>query len=180
MLYYIVDHKLVNGAYETDVDSNDVYSAIPYSEGKYILAVRDTAVVRQGWQQATATDFNNALPLDQVKASKMSELDQSYKSCFTIFQSNALGVTKTYPINGEAQDNLKDLQQRLIADPNKNNFDFLTIEDGILVSHTRIQFLELLQDAETFEVTLHNKYRGYANQVSVATDIPTVQDIKWA
>jgi hypothetical protein len=118
--------------------------------------------------------------LQDVKSDKMVELEQAYESCFTIFNSSALGNLKTYPINGEARDNLKDLQQRLIADPNKNNFDFLTMDDGILVTHTRAQFLQLLQDAETFEVTLHNKYRGYANQVNAATDISTVQAIKWS
>lgn len=166
---------------ELDLNYLDLIAFHRISDTEYICKINDSAELRSTWQIKSQSDWDavNAPTLDQVKQSKMAELNQSYQSCFSTFQSNALGTVKTYPINGEAQDNLKDLQQRLIADPNKNNFDFLTMEDGLLVSHTRIQFLELLQDAETFEVTLHNKYRGYANQVTVATDIPTVQSIKW-
>jgi hypothetical protein len=115
----------------------------------------------------------------QAKSNKGIELEQAYYASFSTFQSSATGTTKTYPINGEAQDDLKDLQNRLIADPNKNTFYFLTIDDGALVAHTRVQFLQLLGDAETFEVTTHNKYRGYVAQLNSATTIDEVNSIQW-
>lgn len=117
--------------------------------------------------------------LQDVKNDKMAELEQAYANSFTTFQSSALGMTKTYPIDSEAQGNLKDLQNRLIADPNKNSFYFKTNDDGKLMLHTRIQFLQLLADAEAFEVQQVQKFEGYEAQVIPATDEATILAIKW-
>lgn len=115
-----------------------------------------------------------------IKDDKINELTEAYDNAFTTFTSNALGSTKTYPINQEARDKFEEYQNRLIADPNKNSFYFLTIEDGILMQHTRSQFLQLLDDAESFEVTLHNKYRGLINKVNSANDELTVNQVTWS
>lgn len=121
----------------------------------------------------------NVQSLNFYKQQKMAELEQAYANAFTTFQSSVLGVSKTYPINQEARNKLEELQNRLIADPNKNSFYFITIDDGILVQHTRSQFLQLLDDAEALEITLHNKYRELVNSVESATDITTVNKISW-
>jgi hypothetical protein len=113
--------------------------------------------------------------LEDVKNEKLVELEQAYQSAFTTFQSSVLGTVKTYPITTEAQTDLEDLQNRLIADPNKSSFYFLTLEDGILIKHTRAQFLQLLEDAETRKVSIHNQNRTYANQINASTDIATIQ-----
>jgi F0F1-type ATP synthase gamma subunit len=117
--------------------------------------------------------------LDDVKQDKINELEIAYNASFTVFTSNATGVTKTYPINQEAKDNLERLQRRLIADPNKDSFSFYTLEDANLVDHTRSQFLQLLDDAEAFEVAQHKKYNDLKNQVNAATDEATVNSIVW-
>lgn len=164
--------------YYAQLDSNDIVFAITelHSEETYdhLIAIDSFDLTLLG-KQYDAVNKVFTQTLDQVKTSKMQELDQAYQFAFMTFQSLATGVTKTYPINQEAQDDLKDLQQRLIADPNKNSFYFLTIEDGILINHTRSQFLQLLDDAESKKVSIHNQNRTYANKISTTSDIPTLQ-----
>lgn len=182
MKYFIVDNVLKNGVYELDIDYNHLISAVLRSDGKYIVKLNDAAEIRTEWQIATEIDYNNALPqltLNNIKAFKIIELEQSYFGSFSTFQSSALGVLKTYPINAEAQDNLRDLQNRLIADPNKTTFYFKTIEDGTLVAHTRAQFLQLMQDAETYKVNQTTHFDSKVLSVNSATTADAVNAITW-
>lgn len=105
------------------------------------------------------------LSLEQVKEEKKEELTQAYYMSFTAFQSDATGVLKTYPADAEAQQNLKDYEQRAIADPEKDSFWFKTLEDGTLIQHTRKQFLQLMEDAELFKVNQTIKQNNLINQV---------------
>lgn len=144
-----------------------------------LVEVPADAVVSLGYVYKTSANTfskpDSEKTLEDWRAQKNEELAAAYNAAFTTFTSNALGNTKTYPITQEAQDDLKDLQNRLIADPNKNSFYFLTMDDGILINHTRVQFLQLLSDAEARTVAIHNQNRTYANQISSSTSIPTLQ-----
>jgi hypothetical protein len=106
--------------------------------------------------------------LVDVKNEKYMELEQAYSNSFTVFQSNATGTMKTYPINAEAKDNLERLQRRLIADPAKDSFSFYTLEDANLINHTRTQFLKLLDDAEAFEIAQHIRLNDRKKDVEIA------------
>lgn len=117
--------------------------------------------------------------LDEIKRKKINELQKSYYSSFTTFHSDALGSLKTYPIDLEAQNNLKDYQDRLIADTNKDTFYFKTIEDGTLVLHNRLQFLQLMDDAEMFKVNQTIKINNLIHQIDVATTQEELEMILW-
>jgi hypothetical protein len=139
----------------------------------------DISLLGKVYDNITNTFSDRAKTLDEVKADKKSELLQYYYGSFATFQSSATGTLKTYPIDLEAQDNLKDYQQRLIADSTKDSFWFKTIEDGTLIQHTRAQFLQLLEDAETFKVTQTIHYNDKLDEVNAATDEATVNTIVW-
>lgn len=165
-----------------DIDYNTLIRAHQVSPTQAIVQLLDDVIARISWQTKTQTDWDNytSPTLDHAKQDKINQLLQSFNSSFQIFQSSALGVLKTYPVDAEAQSNLDRLERRLIADPNKNDFNFKTMEDGTLVLHTRVQFLQLLQDAETFIVQQTKKYDGYVSQVNVATTNDQVNAIVWS
>jgi hypothetical protein len=119
------------------------------------------------------------LTFDEVKSKKNEELQKLYYASFTTFQSDALDVVKTYPIDKEAQDNLKDYQNRLIADTNKDSFYFKTIEDGTLILHNRQQFLKLMEDAEMFKVNQTIKLNDLINQVNLTKTKEELDLIVW-
>lgn len=160
-----VDYPILDPITLEPSNSGIKYERQTFDDGRVILA---------------AMDGNPTVdPVVLAKENKLLELQRSYYASFTTFQSNTTGTVKTYPIDSEAQDNLRDLQNRLIADSNKNSFYFKTIEDRTLINHTRAQFLQLMQDAETFKVNQTQHYDSKVAAVNSATDIPTVQGIAW-
>lgn len=169
MLYAQIENSKVIGI--SDLHSEEVADhLIPIDS-------YDLSLLGKVWDGTTFTDPIKTL--DEIKNEKLQELEQAYYSSFTVFQSDATGTLKTYPINAEAQDNLRDLQQRLIADPNKDSFWFKTIEDGTLVNHTRVQFLQLMEDAESFKVQQTQHFDELVLDWNAATDEATVQAIQW-
>jgi hypothetical protein len=167
-----------NGLLDIDYGVNNL-QVITLSATQAIINVPDGTPTRSTWTTATETDWSNAQPLSQVKEAKIAQLQQFYYGSFTTFTSSALGTVKTYPLDLEAQGNLKDLQDRLIADSTKTTFYFKTIEDGTLMAHTRAEFLQLMQDAETYKVNQTTHYDSKVTAVNNALDIPTVQGITW-
>lgn len=139
----------------------------------------DTSLLGKVYDSTNNTFSDRVKTLDEIKVAKKTVLLQSYYASFTIFQSSATGTLKTYPIDAEAQGNFKDYEQRLISNPNKDSFWFKTIEDGNLIEHTRLQFIQLLEDAETFKVLQTQHYNDKKNQVEQATDKATVEAIVW-
>ncbi|HLO11494.1 MAG TPA: hypothetical protein VK190_04495 [Pseudoneobacillus sp.] len=148
--------------------------------------VYKTEVIQTGTQTVTVKtiysvdeEVKQPPTLDELKQQKIAELEEAYVNSFTIFTSSALGEVKTYPINKEAQDNLDKLQRRLIADPNKDSFYFYTVEDATLVLHNKVQFLQLLEDAETFEITQHLKFNDLKNKVLIAEYEDEIDAVIW-
>lgn len=139
----------------------------------------DDSLIRKKYNRTTLSFEDVPKSLEEIKVEKKVELLQAYYASFTTFQSSATGTIKTYPCDQEAQQNLKDYEQRLIANPNKDSFWFKTIEDGTLVNHTRAQFLQLMEDAETFKVNLTIKYNDKIKQVDLATTETEVNAIVW-
>lgn len=145
-----------------------------YVDGEFQVTEYDNGyVIRVPKQEEVTANIYD------IKKQKSKELQQNYYSSFTNFQSSALGMLKTYPIDKEAQENLRDYQNRLIADPSKDSFYFKTIEDGTLILHTRQQFLKLMDDAEMFKVNQTIKINDLINQVTVATTSAEVNAIVW-
>lgn len=171
--------------YYAQIDSNNiVYSIVDLHSvetNNLLIAVDSYDLTLLGKQYDSINKVFNvpAQTLSQAKQTKIAQLQQSYYASFTTFQSNATGTLKTYPVDAEAQDNLRDLQNRLIADSNKNSFYFKTIEDGTLINHTRTQFLQLMEDAETFKVQQTQHYDSKVASVNAATDVTTVEAIIW-
>lgn len=124
--------------------------------------------------QVTSTGFVVTKSLDAARRDKLAELETAFQASFTTFTSNATGVTKTYPFDTIAQGKLKDLQGRAILDTNKNSFSFYTFEDQAMVSHTRAQFLQLLDDAEARELNLFSQKQVYEKNINTTTDVPTI------
>lgn len=143
-----------------------------YSDGDMQVTEYDNGTV-------VKIQVQNTPSIDDIKKQKIQELQQSYYASFTTFQSSALGTVKTYPIDKEAQDNLRDYQNRLIADPNKDAFYFKTIEDATLVLHNRLQFLQLMEDAEMFKVNQTIKINDLVNQVTSASSPEEVDAVVW-
>lgn len=168
--------------YYAQLDANNVVHSITElhsqetSTNLISVPFLDTTLIGKTYDTISNT-FNYTL--DQTKKNKIANLQQSYFASFTTFTSSALGVQKTYPIDGEAQTNLEQLERRLIADTNKNSFYFKTIEDGTLVNHTRTQFLQLMADAETFKVNQTTHYDSLVSQVNAATTVDAVNAIIW-
>jgi hypothetical protein len=147
--------------------SDDNYDYIVYSNGSTVKSIKSNVPM---------------VALDEIKTQKIQSLQQSYYASFTTFQSDALGTVKTYPIDKEAQDNLRDYQNRLIADPNKDSFYFKTIEDATLVLHNRQQFLQLMEDAEMFKVNQTIKINDLVKRVETAYnngDSSGIEIITW-
>ena len=57
-------------------------------------------------RQSDGTFTDPVKTLDKVKNDKINELILDFYGSFTTFQSNALGTTKTYPIDATAQKKL--------------------------------------------------------------------------
>jgi hypothetical protein len=160
---------------------SDLHSDESHLDHMVLVDSFDLSLLGKKYDPATNTFIDIPLTLDQTKESKNKELDKAYEESFTVFQSSTLGEVKTYPINVEARGKFEELQQRLIADSDKNSFYFYTIEDANLVEHTRSQFLKLLDDAELFEVQQHIKLNNLKAQVNdPATDtLDKVNAITW-
>lgn len=180
-MYHLV--PVNNG--ELDINYQDLISAIEVSDTHYIVNLQDSAEIRDSWIAQTELDWEKYATkpksLNEIKQEKIQELEQSYYASFITFQSTALGTINTYPADTEAFNNLKDYEQRMIANPNKNSFFFKTLEAGTLVEHTRAQILQVMDDAEFFKVKQTQKLDGLVSQVKdPATDTPEkVNAITW-
>jgi hypothetical protein len=138
----------------------------------------DLTLIGQQYNPTTG-QFSPVTPtLDQAKQNKIAELNTDYQESFTTFQSSALGSVHTYPIDQEAQDNLDKYVQLAAANPNKNTFYFKTLEQGLMV-HTRAQFLQLVDDAEAFEVSQVKKFEAKEAQVNACNTVDQVNSIVW-
>lgn len=149
---------------------------------EYIEGELQVTEFENGTVLKVAVQSEVPVTLEDTKKQKLKELQQSYYSSFTTFQSSALGSVKTYPFDSEAQKNFNDYQNRLIADPNKDTFYFKTIEDGTLILHNRMQFLQVLEDAEMFKVNQTIKLNELINQVNTAynnSDQAGIEAIVW-
>jgi hypothetical protein len=172
--------------FHAELDINNIVVAVSdlisdESSQQHMVLINsfDTSLLGKKYDPTTNTFANVPLTLDQVKTNKKAELEQAYQNSFTTFQSSALGTAKTYPINREARDNFERYERRMSSDPNLDIFSFYTLEARNLVDHTRAQFIQLLRDAQTFEVQQHKHYNDKKNQVDDATDEATVQAIVW-
>lgn len=164
------------------LDINQVIVGVKNVNNNYVLQENEIETNLGELGQTRNNDgtfINTSDTLDEVKEQKLNELQQSYYASFVTFQSNALGTIRTYPFDLEAQNNLRDYQNRMIADPNKDNFYFKTIEDATLVLHNRVQFLQLMEDAEMFKVNQTIKINDLINQVNAATTKVEVDTIAW-
>jgi hypothetical protein len=164
------------------LDSNKTITSIKNVLDNYVLQENElvSELGELGQVQKTDGTFTEPIKtLDEIKKDKVVKLQQSYYASFTTFQSSALGTLKTYPIDLEAQKNFNDYQNRLIADSNKDSFYFKTLEDGTLINHTRLQFLQLMEDGELFKVNQTIKINNLVNQVKTATTIDEVNAIVW-
>jgi hypothetical protein len=170
--------------YYAQIDSNNIVVAISelHSEETYDhlipISSFDVTLLGKQYDPATGQFVTVAPTLDQVKRNKIAELNAGYQASFTTFQSSALGSVHTYPIDQEAQDNMKNLMQLMILNPNMTTIQFKTLENG-LTAHTRDQFIQVLMDAQTFEVNLVRKYESLEAQVQAATTIDEVNAIVW-
>jgi hypothetical protein len=126
----------------------------------------------------TFTEVPAPDPLTSAKSAKLTELGAAYTASFTNFQSSALGTVHTYPINQEAQDNMNKLMSLMTLNPNMSTINFKTLENG-MTAHSRDQFIQVLMDAQTFEVNLAKQYEDGEANVTAATTVDQVNNIKW-
>jgi hypothetical protein len=119
------------------------------------------------------------LSLDEIKAQKISELDQTCnQTILSGFTSSALGDPHEYDFDYEAQQNLAGMLSLFNADATITDVTWKTKDAGPLV-HTKEQFLQLYKDGFDFKNSNIGKYWTLKAQVLSAGDKAGVDSVTW-
>lgn len=119
------------------------------------------------------------IPLEEVKQQKIKELDTARDTAIQEgFTSSVTGQELVFGYTEKDQLNILKQTNILTLNPSIDTIMWNT-KDGQIVTLTRQQFIDMLNDIQNHENTIWTKYRELATQVEAATTVEEINSIVW-
>lgn len=127
--------------------------------------------------QETSIDVPDIeLSIEELQEQKLSQLMDLYKNTIVQgFTSNTTGTPIFFTYSQQDQLNYNKIATTVALDPTNDSIQVGS--DSGVVTMTRAQFLQFVQDAKTYEMGLYTKRISLENQINTAPDIPTLNGI---
>lgn len=128
--------------------------------------------------ETTLEDVADIQPsLDDVRNQKLQQVMDLYKNAIVEgFISNATGTPLFFTYSQQDQLNYNKIATTVALDPTLGGGIQVGSLSGV-VTMTRAQYLQFVQDAKTYEYGLYNKRIDLENQIINAVDIQTLNSI---
>lgn len=132
-----------------------------------------------GYINTPVIEIPDEITINNLKESKVKEIEMLYNNeILKGFNSSANGTDKHYSYGTGAQDAF----QKLFLLKANNALQYPTdiyTSTGDTISLSESQLQQLLLDIEVWEYTLEKKLHSLLQDISLSTDIDSIQNIKW-
>jgi len=123
--------------------------------------------------------IENPTTLDDYKKNKILEINTACnQTILGGFNSSCTGIEHQYKFDMEYQNNINQIGIMINLDSTIENIDFPTKDAGI-ISHTKLQFIQLCKDAQTFKETNIYRYFTMKAQIEICETINSINGFIW-
>jgi hypothetical protein len=179
-MYYVeINNNKITGKAQINIDIELQENQFEVTEEIYNALVRMPADFETDEEGNIISVTVPEIPLEEVKQQKIKELDTARDTAIQEgFTSSVTGQELVFGYTEKDQLNILKQTNILTLNPSIDTIMWNT-KDGQIVTLTRQQFIDMLNDIQNHENTIWTKYRELATQVEAATTVEEINSIVW-